>query len=74
MENKIFLYVLGINKTLQQANDEQDEMKSKLTEIRKQLESDQNALSVYNEKLSRLREQRNDITSKQMKVGGFFLH
>ncbi|XP_065201828.1 DNA repair protein RAD50 [Planococcus citri] len=58
------------NKTMQQAQDEEDDFKAQLNVCRMELENSQSALSKYHEKLNKLRERRNEIITKQMTTKG----
>ncbi|XKL64892.1 hypothetical protein PGB90_004978 [Kerria lacca] len=62
--------ILTSARTLQEANDEQDELRTQLSNIRKTLESDQKKLSIYNEKFNKLSEEKNKLTALQLKIAG----
>ena len=53
---------------MQQAHDEEDDVKAQLNTCRKELEDTQSSLSRYHEKSNKLRERRNEIINEQMKV------
>lgn len=63
----IFL-ILVSERTLEQATEEYEKLKLELNNLRKNLSTDQRNLSLYNDRVNKLRERKTDLTAQQLKV------